>query len=70
MHVCRLFDDEFRLIWNDSTIISMLNMWVKNKVIDFCVEHKVDIAEVVDEPLFLFGPLFNVFESENEVGEV
>ena len=29
------FDDVLRLIWNDSIIIDMLNIWYKNKVIDF-----------------------------------
>ena len=63
----RLFDDGLRLIWNDSIIIKMLNVWYKNKVIDLYVVHEVDIHVFVKEPLFLSGPSANVSDFDNEV---
>ena len=62
----RSFDDELRLIWNDSTTIKMLNVWYKNKVIDLYVKHEVDIPIFVEEPILLSGPPTNVSDSENE----
>ncbi|XVE60564.1 hypothetical protein DITRI_Ditri05aG0138800 [Diplodiscus trichospermus] len=62
------FNESLRLIFDDMSTIEMLNIGVKYRVIDMYVEHDVDILDVTEEPLLLFGPLTTLFYSNNEAG--
>ncbi|PPE00654.1 hypothetical protein GOBAR_DD02317 [Gossypium barbadense] len=66
LHVSRTLQDNLRVVWNDSSIIDMINYWVKLKEIDLYVEHEIDTVVFVDDESMLVVAC----EGEGESGEV
>ncbi|MBA0552218.1 hypothetical protein Golob_023048 [Gossypium lobatum] len=65
----RTLQDNLRVVWNDSSIIDMINYWVKLKEIDLYVEHEIDTVVFVDDESMLVVACLQLGGDGNEGGE-
>ncbi|MFQ6649789.1 hypothetical protein Gotur_023617 [Gossypium turneri] len=61
--------DNLRVVWNDSSIIDMINYWVKLKEIDLYVEHEIDTVVFVDDESMLVVACLQFGGDGNEGGK-
>ncbi|XVF43320.1 hypothetical protein PTKIN_Ptkin02bG0031200 [Pterospermum kingtungense] len=67
------FDEGARLIWDNSSTIDMLEVWTTYKEVDLYVEHKIDVAQPIEETILLTGPpieMSQAFEAQKPVDQV
>ncbi|KAG8501352.1 hypothetical protein CXB51_003535 [Gossypium anomalum] len=67
--ISKNLQDNLRVVWNDSSIIDMINYWVKHKEIDLYVEYEIETVVFIDVESLLAVACLQFGGNGNEGGE-